>query len=62
MSKNRFTSSEAKKIGEKLIDMNIIGALGSDMHHMKHAMALQKCISEKHLQKVFEMPLINRYL
>lgn len=57
-----YYGAEAKKVGEKLIDLNIIGALGTDMHHMKHAMALQKCIKEKYLHKVFEMPLINRYL
>ena len=42
--------------------MQIIGALGSDMHHIKHAMALDKVTREKYLQKAFELPLINRYL
>ncbi len=57
-----YYGPEAKKIGEKLIDMQIIGAIGSDMHHIKHAMALDKVTREKYLQKVFELPLINRYL
>ncbi len=57
-----YYGPEAKKVAEKLIDMNIISALGTDMHHMKHGAALIKVLQEKHLQKILEMPLINREL
>lgn len=57
-----YYGPEAKKIGEKLIDMQIIGALGTDMHHSKHADALKRTATEKYLRKALELPLINRNL
>lgn len=57
-----YYGPDAKKIGEKLIDMGIIGALGTDMHHMKHAAAMQQVVKEKYLQKILDMPLLNRDL
>ncbi len=57
-----YYGPEAKKIGEKLIDMEIIGALGTDMHHTKHAQALMKTGGEKHLFKALELGLINKSL
>lgn len=53
---------DAKKIAEKLIDLEIIQMLGTDMHNTKHAAALLKIKSEKYLRKILEMPLINRNL
>ncbi len=53
---------EAKKVAEKLIDLQIVSALGTDLHHAKHGEFLQKTVSEKYLQKVLEQPLINRNL
>jgi protein-tyrosine phosphatase len=57
-----YYGPDAKKIGEKLIDMGIIGALGTDMHHLKHAAAMQQVVKEKYLQKILDMPLLNREL
>lgn len=57
-----YYGPDAKKIGEKLIDMGIIGALGTDMHHTRHAQALQQVMKEKYLKKILDMPLINREL
>ncbi|MBL7924249.1 MAG: capsular biosynthesis protein [Bacteroidia bacterium] len=57
-----YYGPDAKKIAEKLIDTGIIGALGTDMHHTRHAAALQKVVQEKYLKKILEMPLINREL
>lgn len=57
-----YYGPDAKRIAEKLIDAQMVDALGTDMHHLKHAAALQKCSSEKYLLKVLEMPLINREL
>ena len=55
-------SVEVIQIAEKLIDMEIIGALGTDMHHTRHANALDQVTREHYLQKVLDMPLINREL
>jgi protein-tyrosine phosphatase len=57
-----YYGPDAKRVAEKLIDMQIISALGTDMHHTKHAEALKRCLSEKSLQKILDLPLINRYL
>jgi tyrosine-protein phosphatase YwqE len=57
-----YYGPDAKKIAEKLIDTGIIGALGTDMHHTRHAAALDKATQEKYLHKILESPLINREL
>lgn len=57
-----YYGPEAKRIAEKLIDMQIIGALGTDMHHTRHANALAMVTREKYLRKILDMPLINRDL
>ena len=57
-----YYGPDAKRIAEKLIDMEIIGALGTDMHHTRHAQALEFTTHERYLQKVLDMPLINRDL
>ena len=57
-----YYGPEAKRIGEKLLDLQIISALGTDMHHTKHAQALIKTGSEKYLYKALEMSMINKSL
>jgi len=57
-----YYGPDAKAIGEKLIDMDIITALGSDMHHLRHAAAMQQVVKERYLQKILDMPLLNREL
>lgn len=57
-----YYGPDAKRIAEKLIDMEIIGAVGSDMHHTRHAQALEHTTHEGYLRKVMELPLINRDL
>ncbi len=53
---------DAKRVAEKLIDLQIISALGTDLHHSKHGEFLQRTVNEKYLQKILEQPLINREL
>ena len=57
-----YYGPDAKRIAEKLIDLGIIGALGTDMHHLRHAAALQQVVKEKYLRKILDMPLLNREL
>ncbi len=57
-----YYGPDAKRIAEKLIDNSMIDMVGSDMHHQKHALALQKCLSEKYIHKLFDLHLLNRYL
>jgi tyrosine-protein phosphatase YwqE len=53
---------EAKKTAEKMIDNDMVDLLGTDMHHMKHVQALQKCTTEKYLHRVVEFNLLNKHL
>jgi protein-tyrosine phosphatase len=57
-----YYGPDAKKTAEKLIDNAMIDMVGTDMHHQKHATALQRCLNEKYLQRVFELNLLNRFL
>lgn len=57
-----YYGPDAKRTGEKMIEMELIDMVGTDMHHNRHAVALQRCLSEKYLPKVFELNLLNRYL
>jgi protein-tyrosine phosphatase len=57
-----YYGPDAKRIAEKLIEMEIIQALGTDMHHMKHGAFLSKVVNEKSLRRILDMPLINREL
>jgi len=57
-----YYGPDARRIAEKLIDMGIIGAIGTDMHHTKHAAALEQTLKEKYLHRLLDMPLINREL
>jgi len=57
-----YYGPDAKRIAEKLIEMEIVQALGTDMHHMKHGAFLSKVVHEKSLRRILEMPLINREL
>jgi protein-tyrosine phosphatase len=57
-----YYGPDAKRTAEKLIDNSLVDLVGTDMHHLRHAHALQKCLSEKYLQKTFELNLLNRYL
>ena len=57
-----YYGPDAKKTAEKMIDLEMIDMVGTDMHHNKHAHALQACLSQKYLAKVLELNLLNRFL
>ena len=57
-----YYGPDAKKAGEKMIDLEMIDMVGTDMHHTKHANSLRSCLNQKYLPKVFELNLLNRYL
>ncbi len=57
-----YYGPDAKKTAEKMIDLEMIDMVGTDMHHTKHANSLRSCLNQKYLPKVFELNLLNRYL
>ncbi len=57
-----YYGPDAKKAGEKMIDLEMIDMVGTDMHHNKHGVALHRCLNEKYLPKVLEFNLLNKHL
>ena len=57
-----YYGPDAKKTGEKMIDLEMIDMVGTDMHHTKHINSLRSCLNQKYLPKVLELNLLNRYL
>ncbi len=53
---------EAKKTAEKLIDLELVDAIGTDMHHLNHADALLRNTKEKYFRKLLELNLLNKHL
>jgi len=52
----------AKAIAEKMIDLNMIDFIGSDLHGQRHLDGLQKVVSEKHLHKLAAIGVKNKTL
>ena len=58
-----YYGREAKKLAESLIDAQLVDFISSDMHHVRHAEALQHALRMPYLEKLmFEMPLRNKML
>ena len=57
-----YYGPDAKKIAEKLIDHSLIKMVGTDMHHQKHAIALQRCLNEKYFHRLLNLHLLNRHI
>jgi protein-tyrosine phosphatase len=57
-----YYGPEAKKIGERMVDENMIDFIGSDMHGLRHMEALQRALREKHLWKLAARSLKNSAL
>ena len=53
---------EAKKIGEKLVDNDIVDLVGTDCHHMKHIDGLKRGLKDKWLKKLIQTNLLNKHL
>jgi protein-tyrosine phosphatase len=58
-----FYGPDVKKIGERLIDEDMIDIVGSDCHHMNHIQLMKECRTQKYLHKILEKPdLLNKSL
>jgi tyrosine-protein phosphatase YwqE len=55
-----YYGKDVKKRAEELVDNDMIDFISSDMHHPRHADALQDALKRPHLQKLlFDYPLKN---
>jgi protein-tyrosine phosphatase len=55
-----YYGKETKKMAESLVDNQLIDFISSDMHHLRHAEALQGALKMPYLEKLmFDYPLKN---
>jgi len=55
-----YYGKESKKIAENLIDHQMIDFISSDMHHLRHADALENALRSPYVEKLlFDYPLKN---
>lgn len=58
-----YYGSKTKAMAESMIDHNLVDFISSDMHHLKHADALEKSLQCSYLKKLFfDYPLKNQLL
>ena len=57
-----YYGMEAKKTAEKLIDMQLVDFIGSDMHKIEHAEAMKRVMKEKYFRKLQEFNLLNKHI
>lgn len=57
-----YYGSGAKKIAEEMVDNHMIDFLGSDMHHLKHAAALEESLTTPLMQQLLTQHQLNNAL
>ena len=58
-----YYGAKSKETAEALIDQNLVDFISSDMHHLRHAAALEKSLKTSYLEKLlFDYPLKNQLL
>ncbi|WP_316824617.1 tyrosine-protein phosphatase [Pedobacter miscanthi] len=57
-----YYGSGAKKVAEEMVDNHMVDFLGSDMHHLKHAAALEDSLSTPLMQQLLTQPQLNNGL
>jgi tyrosine-protein phosphatase YwqE len=53
---------EAKKIGDKLVENELVDLVGTDCHHLKHVEGLKRGLKDKTLKKLVQANLLNKHL
>jgi len=58
-----YYGSESKKMAEALVDHALVDFISSDMHHPRHAAALEKALQTTYVEKLLhDYPLKNKLL
>jgi protein-tyrosine phosphatase len=58
-----YYGGKSKEMAEAMIDHNLVDFISSDMHHTRHAMALEKSLKTVYMEKLlFDYPLKNQLL
>ena len=54
--------SQIQGVAKKLIDRGCVNFLGTDCHHMQHALLIEQAQSNKYFHKALALPLLNNTL
>lgn len=58
-----YYGSKTKEMAEAMVDHNLVDFISSDMHHTRHAAALEKSLKTAYLEKlIYDYPLKNQLL
>ena len=58
-----YYSPAAKKVAEQLIDGGLVDFVGTDTHHLRHTdTLLRRTLSQPHMAKLLQLPLLNNTL
>ena len=58
-----YYGTKTKIMAEAMVDHNLVDFISSDMHHVKHAAALERSLKTSYLEKLlFDYPLKNQLL
>lgn len=49
-----YYGKEVQQVAEKLLRMKIINLVGTDMHHERHAQALQQMVISANIQQLLD--------
>ena len=58
-----YYSPAAKKVAEQLVDGGLVDFVGTDTHHLRHTdTLLRRTLSQPHMAKLRQLPLLNNTL
>ena len=58
-----YYSPAAKKVAEQLVDRGLVDFVGTDTHHLRHTdTLLRRTLSQPHMAKLRQLPLLNNTL
>lgn len=58
-----YYGAKTKEMAEAMVDYNLVDFISSDMHHLRHAAALERSLKTTYLEKLlFDYPLKNALL
>ncbi|MFC4211275.1 tyrosine-protein phosphatase [Pedobacter lithocola] len=57
-----YYGTSAKKVAEYMVENHLVDFIGSDMHHLKHAAALQESLNTSSMQRLLSMHQLNNAL
>ncbi|RDC54870.1 capsular biosynthesis protein [Pedobacter chinensis] len=57
-----YYGSGAKKVAEEMVENHLVDFIGSDMHHLKHAAALENSLSTPLMQQLLTQHQLNNVL